>query len=123
MAKTNLEYAKLLVEKGYCDNRHIAFCATADMLPNGSYGMCVMTVKGHDLLISDMEGMKAIPTKLLYKIPLREVRDLQIVPNMFVEIFKGYSFKFTYRDFQFVFKNCAQQKACLSVIQEEAQNA
>ena len=123
MAKTNLEYANMLVEKGYCDKRHIAFCGTAEKLPNGSYGMVVLTVKGNDLLISDMEGFKAIPTKLLYKIPLREVKDLQITPNMLVELFKGYSFRFSYRDFNFVFKNCAQQKACLAVIREEAGKA
>ena len=118
-----MEYAKMLVEKGYCDDRHIAFCATADRLPNGSYGMVVLAVKDNDLLVSDMEGFKAIPTKLLYRIPLREIDDLQITPNMLAELFKGYSFRFTYRDFQFVFKNCAQQKACLAVIREEAGKA
>lgn len=54
-----------------------------------------------------------------YTIPLKEVTALQIVNGLMAEIFKGYSFQFTYNSFEGKFPNCAQQKEQLEVIRHE----
>lgn len=116
---TNKEkYAQQMIAAGVCDERGAAFCATAKQLPDGSFGMVLLGVKGHDLLIYDTD-MKSTPKELLYTIPLAEVSDFAAVKNMLVEMFKGYSFRFTYKEFPYVFKNCAQNQAAIAVIASE----
>ena len=118
---TNKEkFAQKMMAAGVCDERGAAFCATAVKLPDGSFGMCLLGVKGNELSIYDTD-MKSSVGKLLYTIPLKEVTDLTITGSLLQEIFKGYSFKFIHDGFAYKFKNCAQNKEALSVIRSEAQ--
>ncbi len=118
---TNKEkYAQKMISAGVCDERGAAFCATAVKLPNGSFGMCLLGVKGNELSIYDTD-MKSSVGELLYTIPLRNISGLEITSGLLAEIFKGYSFKFTYEGFNYKFKNCAQQQSALAVIRNEAQ--
>ena len=113
------KFAQKMFDAGVCDERGAAFCATVVELPDGSFGMVLMGVCGNDLSIYDTD-MKSSVGKHLYTISLKEVTDLQITNGMLAEIFKGYSFKFIYKGFEWKFKNCAQQKAQLEVIKSEA---
>ena len=112
------KFAQKMYSAGVCDDRGAVFCATAVALPDGSFGMCLLGVKGNELSIYDTD-MKSSIGEHLYTIPLKEATDLQITSGLFAEIFKGYSFKFTYGNFEWKFKNCAQQKAALQVIANE----
>lgn len=112
------KFAQKMFDAGVCDARGAAFCATAVKLPDGSFGMVLMGVVGNELSIYDTD-MKSTVGEHLYTIPLKEVTDLQITSGLLAEIFKGYSFKFTYDGFEWKFKNCAQQKAALQVIANE----
>lgn len=117
---TNKEnFAQKMISAGVCDERGAAFCATAVKLPDGSFGMCLLGVKGNELSIYDTD-MKSSMGKLLYTIPLKQVTGLEITSGLLAEIFKGFSFRFTYDGFVYKFKNCAQQKEALSVIRSEA---
>lgn len=117
-AKEN--YAKKMHAAGVCDERGAAFCATIDRLPDGTFGMCLLGVKGNELSIYDTD-MKSSVGELICTIPLREVSNLAITNGLLLEIFKGYSFRFDYNGFTYTFKNCAQQKASLAVIRSEAE--
>ena len=51
---TNQEkYAQQMQDAGVCDARGAALCATVKELPDGSFGMVLLGVKGNDLLIYD----------------------------------------------------------------------
>ena len=112
------KFAQKMFDAGVCDARGAAFCATAVKLPDGSFGMVLMGVVGNELSIYDTD-MKSTVGEHLYTIPLKEVTDLQITNGLLAEIFRGYSFKFTYDGFEWKFKNCAQQKEQLEVIRHE----
>lgn len=112
------KFAQKMFDAGVCDARGAAFCATAVKLPDGSFGMVLMGVVGNELSLYDTD-MKSTVGEHLYTIPLKEVTDLQITSGLLAEIFKGYSFKFTYDGFEWKFKNCAQQKEQLEVIRRE----
>lgn len=116
---TNKEkYALKMQEAGVCDERGAAFCATVTALPDGSFGMVLLGVKGNMLTIYDTD-MKSTVGQVLYTISLAEVTDLQINSGILAELFKGFSFRFTYDGFTYKFKNCAQMKVQLEVIRSE----
>ena len=118
---TNKEkFAQKMIAAGVCDERGAAFCATAVKLPDGSFGMCLLGLKGNVLSIYDTD-MKTSVGELLYTIPLKEITGFQASANMLAEIFTGYSFRFAHNGFQYKFKNCAQNKAALAAIAAEAQ--
>ena len=94
------KYAQQMQDAGVCDARGAALCATVKELPDGSFGMVLLGVKGNDLLIYDT-NMKSEPLKLMHTIPL-----------------KGYTFRFTSDGFTYSFKNCRRQ-AFLDVLQQE----
>lgn len=72
---TNQEkYAQQMQDAGVCDARGAALCATVKELPDGSFGMVLLGVKGNDLLIYDT-NMKSEPLKLMHTIPLKGVTD------------------------------------------------
>ncbi len=112
------KFSQKMYNAGVCDERGAAFCATAVGLPEGEFGMVLLGVNGNELSVYDTD-MKSNVGEHLYTIPLNEVTDLQITNGLLAEIFKGYSFKFTYDHFEWKFKNCAQQKAQLAVIRSE----
>lgn len=112
------KFSQKMCDAGVCDVRGAAFCATAVALPDGQFGMVLMGVVGNDLGIYDTD-MKSNVGEHLYTIPLKQVTDLQISNGLLAEIFKGYSFKFTYDGFEWRFKNCSQQKEGLEIIRRE----
>ena len=112
------KFAQKMVDAGVCDERGAAFCATAVGLPDGQFGMVLMGVVGNDLSIYDTD-MRSNVGERLYTIPLQKAENLQMAGSLLAEIFKCYSFKFTYDGFEWKFKNCAQQKEPLAVIQSE----
>lgn len=112
------KYAQQMQDAGVCDARGAAFCATAKALPDGSFGMVLLGVKGNDLLIYDT-NMKSEPLKLMYTIPLKSASDFSTSGGFLGEMLKGYSFRFTAGGFTYTFKNCGQQKAGIAVIQQE----
>ncbi len=116
---TKEAFAKKMMEAGVCDERGAAFCATAVKMPNGSFGMCLLGVVGNELSIYETD-MKSSVGQKVYIISLKNVTDLTVTNGFFGELFKGYSFRFTYEGFTYTFKNCWQQKAQLAVIQSEA---
>ncbi len=111
-------FAKKMMDAGVCDERGAAFCATAVKLPDGSFGMCLLGVVGNNLNIYDTD-MKTNVGQKLYTIPLKDVTDLTVTNGFLGELFKGYSFGFTYGGFDYTFKNCWQQKQQLAVIRSE----
>lgn len=114
---TNQEkYAQQMQDAGVCDARGAALCATVKALPDGSFGMVLLGVKGNDLLIYDT-NMKSEPLKLMHTIPLKDVTDFSTT-SLMGEILKGYTFRFTSDGFTYSFENCRRQ-AFLDVLQQE----
>ncbi len=113
------QYIQKLIETGVCDERGAAFNATADLLPNGTYGMCIMGVRGNILSIYDT-GAKASVGPKMFSIPLKDIKNLIINSGFFAELIKGFSFRFDYNGFTYTFKNCYMKKQELSVIESEA---
>ena len=111
-------FEKKMLEAGVCDERCAAVCAAAVKLPDGSYGMCLLGVKGNMLRIFDT-NMKSEVGQHLYDIALEKVVGFQRVNGMIGEILKGYSFCFTYKGFRYVFKNCSNKRSVLDVIEQE----
>lgn len=112
-------FEQKMMISGVCDGRGAAVCATAVELPDGSYGMCLLGVKGNILQIYDT-NMKFEVGHHLYDIELKNVEGFQRVNGMLGEMIKGYSFRFAYKGFQYAFKNCAAKKTVLDVIEEES---
>lgn len=102
------KYAQQMQDAGVCDARGAALCATVKELPDGSFGMVLLGVKGNDLLIYDT-NMKSEP--------LKGVTDFSTT-SLMGEILKGYTFRFTSDGFTYSFKNCRRQ-AFLDVLQQE----
>ena len=103
----------------------MGFCATSAGLPDGSFGMVAVTLKDENLLIYDVDGkmLNTMPTRLMRTIPLKAIRSLEFSPNLFAEIFKGYSFRFKYGSFLYEFKNCSQNKEMLAAISDAVKDA
>mgnify|MGYP003232133966 CR=1 FL=1 len=95
------KYAQQMQDAGVCDSRGAALCATVKELPDGSFGMVLLGVKG----------------KLMHTIPLKGVTDFSTT-SLMGEILKGYTFRFTSDGFTYSFKNCRRQ-AFLDVLQQE----
>lgn len=81
------KYAQQMQDAGVCDARGAALCATVKELPDGSFGMVLLGVKGNDLLIYDT-NMKSEPLKLMHTIPLKGVTDFSTT-SLMGEILKG----------------------------------
>ena len=98
MAKDKAKLIDKWLAQGFCDERRVGFCATSAGLPDGSFGMVAVTLKDENLLIYDVDGkmLNTMPTRLMRTIPLKAIRSLEFSPNLFAEIFKGYSFRFKY---------------------------
>lgn len=116
--ESKAQFAQRMVASGVCDERAAAFCATAVALPNGSYGMCLLGVRGNTLSIYDTD-MKSTVGQKLYSISLKDVDSLIINHGFLAELLKGFSFCFNYKGFSYKFKNCFQQKQALSIIESE----
>ncbi len=111
-------FEQKMMLSGVCDERGAAVCATAEKLPNGAYGMCLLGVKGNVLQIYDTNMKSEVGTHL-YDIPLCETEGFQRVSGLFGELIKGYSFRFTYEGFKYVFKNCSAKKNVVDIIEAE----
>ena len=111
-------YLQKMVVNGVCDDREAAFVATAAALPNGEFGMCIVSLNGNILSIYDT-NMKSEVGNKLYSIALKNVTDFKMSNGFFGELLKGYSFCFTHRGFTYKFKNCFSQKRQIAIIAEE----
>ena len=125
MSKDKAKLIDKWLAQGFCDERRVGFCATSAGLPDGSFGMVAVTLKDENLLIYDVDGkmLNTMPTRLMRTIPLKAISSLEFSPNLFAEIFKGYSFRFKYGSFLYEFKNCSQNKAMLAAISDAVKDA
>ena len=105
--------AEKLISGGYCDDRGVGFCANAELLPNGSYGMVLLCLKGRELDIYDVD-MHTNPGRLMYRIPMESVEDLKVRGLIFK------SLKFKYNGFGYCFKNLLGLNAQLAAIEQES---
>ena len=115
--KLNLEAGKKLFLKGICDDRYVAFYATAKKLPNGAFGGIIVALKDNELRIYDAVGLKWEAGDLIYALPLRSIEQFQRVKGMIGEFFKGYSFRFVCKGDRFVFANCSMQTKFLDALE------
>ena len=104
------------VNEGYCDTRGAGFCANATRLPDGSYGIVALCVKGNTLGIYDVD-MKNNMKELLFKVQLNRIEQLKIRSNIFSQ--KLY---FVYNGGEYSFTNFIGVKPALKVIEEESNN-
>ena len=102
-----------LVSGGWCDERGAGFAANAELLPNGTYGLVLLCVKGAELDIYDTD-MNTRPGSLLYRIPLKATEGLK-VKGLLIK-----TLKFRYNGFEYCFKNLIGLNAQLAVIEEES---
>ncbi len=105
-----------LIAEGYCDNRGAGFCATATNLPNGEYGIVALCVNGSSLCLYNTD-MKSNIGNLLYKIDLKQIKNLKIKAGLFSQVLK-----FDYNGSIYSFTNFVGVKPALKVIEEEANN-
>ncbi len=103
------------INEGLCDERGAAFCANAELLPNGSYGLVLLALKGGTLSVYDVD-MHSNPGKLIRKIELHEVQELSIKGLIIKKL------KFKYQGFEYVFNNLMGLKEPLEVIKRESEN-
>ena len=118
MRTNRTAFEQKMLDAGVCDERCIAFCATATALPGGETGMCLLGLKGNVLSVYDTD-ITATVGRLLYAAPLRGVTDMKTTDSNLMETLKGYSLRFTSGGFTYVFKNCYQNKAALAAIRRE----
>jgi len=120
MAINQEKYIQSNIAMGVCDERGGALHATASRLPNGEFGMVVLGLKGNILSIFDCDMKGVVDDKALYSIPMKEVSNLKINDNFFAELIKGYTIRFTYNGFTWIFRNASMRKHALNVIRSEA---
>ena len=102
-----------LISGGYCDERGVGFAANAELLPNGSYGIVLLCLKGNELTIYDTD-MQTNPGRVIIRIPLKEAEGLK-VKGLLIK-----SLKFKYRGFEYCFKNLLGLNAQLEIIAGES---
>ena len=100
------------IDEGICDERGAVFCANAELLPNGSYGMVMLAVKGGVLSIYDVD-MHSNAGKLIKSIELSQTQELS-VKGLIVK-----KLKFKYQGFEYVFGNLLGVNGPLEVIKQE----
>lgn len=101
------------IDEGICDERGAVFCASAELLPNGSYGMVLLAVTGGVLSIYEVD-MHSNAGKLIRRIELSQVSELS-VKGLIVK-----KLKFKYQGFEYVFGNLLGVNGPLEVIKQES---
>ena len=101
-------------EKELCDERNVAFCASASALPNGERGVCLLSLKGGELFISDIDLHSNIG-RTLYTIPMVQTENFKIGWS-----FIGNTMRFDYRGDRYAFTNMVGVKEMQAAIQSEA---
>ena len=109
------------IERGFCDERGAAFCATATKLPNGEFGMVLLAVKEHALRIYDILNMREIG-ELLYSVPLREISGLKSKTGVIKMLLPGEVLSFDYNGAHYGFTNMYKVNEQLQVLREEAES-
>ena len=100
--------------KNLCDARDAAFCATADELPDGSFGIVLLALNGNTLNICDIDLRNNIGG-ILCAVPMAEVQNYKIGRSLFAN-----TLGFTWNGHKFFFKNMAGVKELLELIGSEA---
>ncbi|MBQ2951944.1 MAG: hypothetical protein IJE07_00140 [Clostridia bacterium] len=119
MRSNRTAFEQKMLDAGVCDERCVAFCATAVALPGGETGLCLLGLKGNVLSVYDTDITATVGAKL-YAVPLASVQDLKTTDSPLMEKVKGYSLRFTWGAQAFAFRNCYQSKAALAVLRGEA---
>ncbi|MBE6798845.1 MAG: hypothetical protein E7525_03600 [Ruminococcaceae bacterium] len=107
------KFHKMLIASGHCDKRGAAFCATANKLPRGEYGMVALCIKDNMLNLYDVDIRRNIGT-LLYQIKLSDVKRLKAH-----RFFLCRSLWFVYQGYEYSFNHLIAARRSLKVIQEE----
>lgn len=97
-----------------CDDREVVFCATAAALPNGESGIVLLSLKGHELFISDIDWQSNIG-QTLYTVPLPDAEQFKISWALI-----GSKMRFSYRNARYAFTNLVGIKDMLAVLKAEA---
>ena len=93
-----------LFKKGIIDERRIFSCATAQNLPDGSFGLVGIGFKGDTFVVCDANpaGLTGVEVgKVLYEIPVSEISDVKgsnFVLNRYVN-FSWQGAKFGFKAF------------------------
>ena len=107
------EFTDKVRQKGLCDERNAAFCATVVSLPKDTDTMVLLSVNGNELLISKIYPNSVIG-ELLYKIQLCRAEQLTYKSSFLNQIFK-----FKYEGAVFSFTNYFDADEQLKVIASE----
>lgn len=112
----NTKFQDSLAQRGICDNRKAAFCATATVLAdNYGYGIVLLAVKDNMLSIYDV-AMNNEVRELLCQVELSKIEGLKIRAWFFSQVLK-----FRYNGQKYSFTNFIGVKPMLKVIEEESQ--
>ena len=107
----------LLLERAHakdlCDDRNVAFCASASALPNGEKGIALLSLKGGDLFISDIDMYSNIG-ETLYTVPMAQTENFKIGWSLI-----GNTMRFDYKGNRYAFTNMVGVKEMQAVIQSE----
>ena len=102
-----------LVSGGFCDERGVGFAASASLLPNGSWGLVLLCLKGNELDVYDVDTHTE-PKRLLCSIPLKLAEGLKVKGSIIKKLV------FKYKGFKYCFNNLIGLKAQLDVIERES---
>ena len=102
-----------LLRAGLVDSRKLSGVATAQKLPNGEFGLCMLCLNESSLNLYDT-GLDQAVGELLYSIDLKKVKNLKTKASAFNSYIK-----FTYEGFEYKLTNCASKELC-SAIEREA---
>lgn len=100
--------------RNLCDERDAAFCAAADALPDGSYGIVLLALDGNRLNICDIDIHNNIG-RIIDTITLTDVRNFKVGRSLLAS-----TLCFTYGGFDYFFRNIVGMKAQLEAIASEA---
>lgn len=102
-----------LISRGVCDERGVGFAANAECLPNGSYGLVLLGLKGNELSIYDTD-MHTEPGRLMYRIPLSGTEVT--VKGLLIK-----TLRIKHDRFEYVFKNLMGLNPLLGIIKQESE--
>ena len=107
---------------GLCDERGAAVVMTAKKLPDGSFGMVLLSVKGNTLYISDVD-MKGNPGGIACEIPLKQVKDFKVCASFIKQVLLSTPvLQFVHQGFKYKFTNMmvvGHKKETLEIMRRE----
>ena len=98
--------------KNLCDDRDIAFFATAKSMPNDSYGMTFLALNAQELIICDAD-MQGDIGEIRYRIQVNEVQGFLMKKGLFG---LGAAMEFSHEGKKYSFTNISVPKETLDVL-------